>query len=240
MSLALPPARMFVVIDWATEIHAVCVMDTTGQIVAQFTIAHSADGIAMVVRRLAKLGDAADMPIGIERPNGRLVDLLLEAGHPVVVSPNAIKTWREGEVLSGAKSDAAGAAVIAESLRLRTATPYSIRTKALRAVVRGRDDLVQLRVAALHQVAALLEAYWPGGETIFAKLASQIALEFLTYYPTPVSAADPREEYVVAFCTGQGYPGKRPATVRLQRPRSARAGTTDPTLTDAVRVLARA
>ena len=63
---------------------------------------------------------AEEIPVGIERPNGRLVDLLLEAGHPVVpVSPNAIKTWRDGEVLSGAKSDAGDAAVIAEYLRLR-------------------------------------------------------------------------------------------------------------------------
>ncbi len=35
------------------------------------------------------------------------------------VKPNAIKTWRDGEVLSGAKSDAGDAAVIAEYLRLR-------------------------------------------------------------------------------------------------------------------------
>jgi transposase len=79
------------------------------------------------------------MPVAIERPNGRLVDLLLEAGHPVVpVSPNAIKTWREGEVLSGAKSDAGDAAVLAEYLRLRqhrlrTAAPYSDETLALRS-----------------------------------------------------------------------------------------------------------
>ena len=35
------------------------------------------------------------MPVAIERPDGRLLDLLLEAGHPVVpVEPNAIKTWK--------------------------------------------------------------------------------------------------------------------------------------------------
>ena len=115
MSLALPEALLFVGVDWAAAEHAVCVMDATGKIVSQFMIKHSADGIAVLVRRLAKLGDAADIPIASERPNGRLVDLLLEAGHPVVpVKPNAIKTWREGEVLSGAKSDAGDAAVIAE------------------------------------------------------------------------------------------------------------------------------
>jgi hypothetical protein len=39
--------------------------------------------------------------VAIERPDGRLVDRLLEAGHPVVpVQPNAIKAWRDAEVLS--------------------------------------------------------------------------------------------------------------------------------------------
>src|SRR5438552_13085118 len=143
-------------------------MSADGRIVSEFTITHSADGIALLVRRLTKFGAPADIPVGIERPNGRLVDLLLEAGHPVVpVSPNAIKTWREGEVLSGAKSDAADAAVIAEYLRLRqhrltTAVPYSDETLALRTVVRSRGDLVEMRVAATNQLSALLEAHWPG------------------------------------------------------------------------------
>ena len=120
MSLALPEALFFTGIDWAAEIHAVCVLDAAGKIVAEFTIEHSADGIATLIRRLARYGEPGDMPVAIERPDGRLVDLLLEAGHPVVpVKPNAIKTWRDGEVLSGAKSDAGDAAVIAEYLRLR-------------------------------------------------------------------------------------------------------------------------
>ena len=106
MPFALPDALFFTGIDWAAETHAVCVTDTAGKIAAAFTIEHSADGIALLIGRLARYGAPGGMPVAIERPNGRLVDLLLEAGHPVVpVSPNAIKTWREGEVLSGAKSD---------------------------------------------------------------------------------------------------------------------------------------
>ncbi|MGH3303747.1 MAG: IS110 family transposase [Streptosporangiaceae bacterium] len=120
MSFALPDALFFTGIDWAAEAHAVCVLDAAGKTVAQFAIEHSADGIAVLLRRLAPFGAAGGMPVAIERPDGRLVDLLLEAGHPVVpVKPNAIKTWREGEVLSGAKSDRGDAVVIAEYLRLR-------------------------------------------------------------------------------------------------------------------------
>jgi transposase len=194
MSLALPEALVFTGIDWAAAEHAVCVLDAAGKIVTQFTIAHSADGIASLVRRLARYGDPADLPVAIERPSGRLVDLLLEAGHPVVpVSPNAIKTWREGEVLSGAKSDAGDAAVIAEYLRLRyhrlqPAAPHSDETRALRTAVRTRDDLVEMRVAATNQLAALLDAHWPGARAIFADFESPISLEFLTRYPTPASA----------------------------------------------------
>jgi transposase len=176
-----------------------------------------------------------------ERADRALVDLLLEAGHPVVpVSPNAIKTWREGEVLSGAKSDAADAAVIAEYLRLRqhrlkTAAPYSGATKAVRTVVRTRDDLVEMRVAAVNQLAALLDAYWPGAKAIFADLESRIALEFLTRYPTPTAAAHLGEKRLAAFCASRGYSGKRPAAELLQRLRSAPAGTTDEALTTALR-----
>jgi transposase len=241
LSLALPEAQLFTGIDWAAASHAVCVMNAAGKIMAGFTVEHSADGITALIRRLARFGDPGDMPIGIERPDGRLVDLLLEAGHPVVpVKPNAIKAWRDGEVLSGAKSDAGDAAVIAEYLRLRyhrlqPAVPYSDDTRALRTVARSRDDLVDMRVAAVNQLAALLDAHWPGARAIFADLESKIALEFLTAYPTPASAAHLGEKRIAAFCARHGYPGKRPAGQLLQRLRSAPAGTTSQALTTALR-----
>ncbi|WP_084966063.1 IS110 family transposase [Thermoactinospora rubra] len=241
MSLALPPARWFVGVDWAADKHAVCVLDDSGKTIDEFVIAHSSDGIASLIGRLARLDDPAAVPIAIERPNGRLVDLLLEAGHPVVpVKPNAIKTWREGEVLSGAKSDAGDASVIAEYLRLRRhklqlATPYSDQTKAVRTVIRTRDDLVEARVAATNQLAALLETHWPGAKAVFADLASPIALDFLTRYPTPASAAHLGEKRMAAFLVKHGYSGRRRPAELLARLRQAPAGTTGEALTEALR-----
>ena len=208
---------------------------------ASFTIEHSADGIALLIRRLAKYGEAAFIPVAIERPNGRLVDLLLEAGHPVVpVSPNAIKTWREGEVLSGAKSDAGDAAVIAGYLRLRqhklkAAAPCSGQTRALRTVVRTRDDLVEMRVAATSQLSALLEAHWPGAGAVFADVESPISLAFLTRYPAPASARHLGEKGMAAFCAKHGYSGRRSAAELLARLRHAPAGTAAEKLTGALR-----
>ena len=241
MPVTLPDALFFTGIDWAAETHAVCVLDAAGKIAAGFTIEHSADGIAALIRRLARYGAAGDMPVAIERPDGRLVDLLLEAGHPVVpVSPNAIKTWREGEVLSGAKSDAGDAAVIAEYLRLRAhkltvAAPYSDQTRALRAVVRARGDLVEMRVAATNQLSALLDAHWPGAKAIFADVESPVSLEFLTRYPTPAAAAHLGEKRMAAFLVKHGYSGRRTAAELLARLRAAPAGTSREALTEALR-----
>jgi transposase len=238
----LTEALFYVGIDWAAENHAVCVLDDRGRVAGAFTIAHTADGFADLARRLARLsGDASQVPVAIERPDGRLVDALLEAGHPVVpVKPNAIKAWREAEVLSGAKSDEADAEVIAEYLRLRAhklrpAVPYSAETKALRTVVRTREDLVEMRVAATNQLAALLDAHWPGAKAVFADVGSPITLEFLTRYPTPAAAARLGEKRMAAFCAKHGYSGRRPAAELLVRLRAAPAGTLDETLTEALR-----
>jgi transposase len=223
---------MFVGIDWASERHAVCVLDDAGRKATAFVIAHTADGFDQLAARLRRYGDPGGLPVAIERPDGRLVDRLLEAGHPVVpVQPNAIKAWRDAEVLSGAKNDPSDAALIAEYLRLRqhrlrVLASFSPETRALRAVVRTRDDLVDQRVAASNQLGACLEAFWPGAKAIFADLASPITLDFLTRYPTPESAASLGERRLVAFLTKHGYCGRRSPGELLARLRAAPAGLT--------------
>jgi transposase len=232
---------LFIGIDWAAAEHAVCVLDRTGRKVAAFTIEHTAAGFRRLTARLGKLGGTRQAPVAIERPDGRLVDALLEAGHPVLpVKPNAIKTWREAEVLSGAKSDPGDAHVIADYLRvrfhrLRPAAPLSSHTKALRTIVRTRDDLVDARVAAINQLGALLDAHWPGAKAIFADIESAIALAFLTRYPTAASAASLTGKRLAAFCAKQGYSGKKPADVLLARLRCAPAGTLDPVVSEGIR-----
>jgi transposase len=223
-------AACFVGIDWAAEEHAVCVLDKAGHSMGKFTIAHSREGLEKLVKKLGSLGVVGEVPVAVERPDGRLVDCLLEAGHPVVaVSPNAIKTWREAEVGSGAKSDAGDAEVIAEYLRLRQhrleiLEPFSEATRALRAVVRSRDDLVHHRVATANQLQACLDAYWPGPKQLFCNIVSNISLSFLEDYPTPASAARLGEKRMTAFLKRHGYSGGQPAAELVKRLRDAPAG----------------
>jgi transposase len=130
--------------------------------------------------------------------------------------------------------------VIAEYLRLRhhrlqLATPYSSQTKALRTVSRTRGDVVDLRVAVTNQLSALLDSHWPGAKAIFADVESPIALAFLTRYPTARHGAHLGAKRIEAFCTKHGYSGRRTGEQLLARLRAAPTGTTDETLSEAVR-----
>ena len=142
--------------------------------------------------------------------DGRLIDALVEAGHLVVpVSPNGIKARRESEVLSGAKDDASGAGVLAEYLRLRAhkltvLSPYSEQTRALGAVVRARDDLVDQRVDVHNQLKACLHAFRSGAKGVFADVTHEIAPTFLDRYPTPASARTLGEKRMDAFSIKHG------------------------------------
>jgi len=224
---------MFAGIDWAADEHAVCVIDDVGRVAERFTISHTADGFERLVRRLARHGEPAELAVAIERPDGRLVDRLLDAGHPVVpVKTTAIKAWREAEVGSGAKSDPGDAQVIADYLRLRrhdlrSLRPFSEETRALRAVVRTRTDLVDARVAAGNQLAAMLTAFWPGAGELFADVWSEIALAFLERYPMPAAAAHLGEGRMAGFLRKHGYSGRRSPAELLARLRTAPAGLPD-------------
>ena len=91
-------------IDWGSQQHAVCVVESDGKVLMQFTVPHTAAGLAELVARLARCGPPEQLRVGIERPSGLLVDTLVAAGHPVVpIHPNAIKASRPRYRAAGGK-----------------------------------------------------------------------------------------------------------------------------------------
>lgn len=235
MAEAVPEdVRYWVGIDWASETHAVRANDVDGRKVRGWTVKHSQDGIDGLLGVLGRLdAEPGEVVVGIERPDGRLVDRLLAGGFPVVaVSPNAIKAWREAETSSGAKDDDRDADVIAEYVRLRryrlcVLAPYSDQTRALRAAVRTRTDLVEARVATASQLEACLDAFWPGAKAVFCDVTRKIALAFLERYPTPADARGLGEKRMAAFLAKHSYSGGRSAAELLTRLRQAPEGIPD-------------
>jgi len=198
-------------IDWATTEHVVCVLDGSGRRLSRFRVDHTEDGLDDLINRLGGFGDRADVAVGIERPDGLVVDRLLEAGHLVVaVKPAAIRAYASAETPSGAKSDPADAETIAEYLRLKAERldrlrPYSPQTRALRETCRTRVRLVRRRVRATNQLETTLGVWWPGALTAFPDLDTDIAMAFLTRYPTPEAAAHLGPKRMERFLDVAGY-----------------------------------
>lgn len=226
----------FVGIDWASQEHTVCVIDAQARIIWRAVIPHTAEGMTALRTRLTKLAEAAALPVAVERPSGLLVDTLVETGFPVVpIHPNVLKASRPRYSAAQGKSDPGDAFILADLLRtdghrFRPLVPLSDETRALRAMVRTRDDLVQQRVALANQLRALLERFWPGAAALFFDIDSPIALAFLQRYPTPQSAQPLGEKRLQAFLVRHGYCGRRPAQellARLHRAPTGHVGETE-------------
>lgn len=217
-------------LDWGGTSHAICVIDEGGRIVVHFQSRHDAAGVVELLARLARIAPATDMPIAIERPSGLLVDALIEAGHPVVaIHPNVVKACRPRYRAAAGKSDPGDAYLLADILRtdghrFRPLRPCGDDIKALRALVRSRDDLVAERVALGNRLRSLLEGFWPGAAAIFADVDSPIALAFLQRYPTPDSAARLGKQRLAAFLAQHSYCGRRSPVELLARLRAAPVG----------------
>jgi transposase len=139
---------------------------------------------------------------------------------------------------SSRPADRATAPPAARAIRATPSCSDAIR--ALRALVRGRDDLVAQRVALANQLRSLLEGFWPGAAAIFAAIDSPIALAFLTRYPTPDSAARLGEKRMAAFMAQNAYCGRRSPAELLARLKAAPAGLAEEAEADSKGELVRA
>lgn len=210
-------------LDWGGTSHAVCIIDGAGQIVLRFEARHDAAGLVDMATQLSRLAAAAELPIAIERLSGLIVDALVAAGHPVIpIHPNVVKVCRPRYRAAGGKSDPGDAYMLADILRtdehrFRPLMPASDDIRALRALVRGHDDLLAQRVALANQRRSLLEGFWPAAAAVFAAIDSPIALAFVARYPTPDSASRLGEKRIAGFLAQHAYCGRRALAEAFER-----------------------
>jgi transposase len=161
------------------------------------------------------------------------------------IHPNVVKACRPRYRAAAGKSDPGDAYMLADILRtdghrFRALMPASDDIKALRALVRGRDDLLAQRLASANQLRSLLESFWPGATAIFADISSPIALAFIGRYPTPDSAARLAEKRLASFLAQHAYCGRRSPAELLARLRAAPSGLASNAEADAKGEIVRA
>ena len=218
-------------VDWAKDDHAVSVVAPDGEQILRFPVTHDAPGLRSMVRRLLT-ADVAE--VGIERPDGPVVDALRAAGLIVyVIPPGQLKNLRSRYGSAGNKDDRFDAYVLADVVRtdrrrLRPLLVDTPATTALRQSVRARRDLVGHRVAVANQLRAHLQIVFPAAVGLFADIDSEITLRFLERFPTTERAAWLSTKRLAAWLSSVGYCGRTLPDTLYQRLAAAPAGVTGP------------
>jgi transposase len=112
--------QFYVGIDWATQAHQACVLDSSGRILAERSFAHTGEAVAAFAQWLHELagGDPGQAAIAIEIPRGAVVETLVEHGfHLYAINPKQLDRFRDRHSVVGAKDDRRDAFVLGDALR---------------------------------------------------------------------------------------------------------------------------
>jgi transposase len=196
--------RLFVGDDWAEDHHDIELMDGSGRRLAKARLPEGVTGMArlhaMIGNQLADTDTDTDVEevevvIGIETDRGPWVAALVAAGYTVMaVNPLQAARFRDRLGVSGAKSDAGDAHVLADMVRthfheLRPVAGDTARAGAVQVVARTHKTLIWERTRHTQRLRHALRDYFPAALVAFEDLDAADTLQLLAKAPTPARAA---------------------------------------------------
>ena len=146
---------LFVGDDWAEDHHDIEVQDESGRRLARARLAEGLAGVAQLHELIAQHlddGETDQVAIGIETDRGPWVIALIAAGYRVfAINPLQVARYRQRQSVSGAKSDAADAHILADMVRtdshqLRQVAGDSDQAEAVKVVARAHKTLIWERM----------------------------------------------------------------------------------------------
>jgi transposase len=143
------------------------------------------------------------------------VDFLLDHGVEVYpVNPKAVDRVRDRYRMSGSKSDAFDAYMLAEFLRtdqahLKALRPSSEKAQELKMLSRDQRRVVRHKTRFLNQLTTTLKEYYARPLEAFEDLETEIALDFLKQYPTPAHLSALKRKEFNRFATKQHHLSKQ-------------------------------
>jgi transposase len=194
----------YVGIDWADASHQIAIMTVDGQCISEFEIQQTNLGFQHLAKQLKPLGP---IQVNIERPDGLLVDWLIEQGYPVFVTPPRIAARRRPR---RSKDDRGDARLLANLLRTqdedcRPLERHSSLVEILLQLTRAYAQLQRQQTRVANQLRQVLKHYYPVIPDLFSDIKMNIALAFLQTFPTPQSAQALTLEQLTDFLRTQHY-----------------------------------
>ena len=174
--------------DWARDHHVVVIVDSQGQIVADFEFAHSLEGWKEFADKTAAWPSLA---VAIETSQGAAVDQLLQRNYTVYpVNPIAAESYRKRKAPSGTKTDHLDGWGLGDALRVdgqgwKPLQPMDPLTQKLRLLCHDEVSLIQQRTLFANQLQQALLEYYPAALQAFDDWTLSFAWDFLLEFPTP-------------------------------------------------------
>jgi transposase len=173
-------ALLFVGDDWAQDHHDVHLMGEDGQRLAGGRLPEGLAGLARFHELVADHAqDPAQVVIGIETDHGLWVQGLVAAGYQVYsINPLAAARYRDRHHLSGAKSDAADAKLLADLVRTdrhnhTTVATDSSSVEGIKVLARAHQSLIWARTRHANQLRDALREYFPAALIAFQDLTKR-------------------------------------------------------------------
>jgi len=190
--------RLFVGDDWAEDHHDVEVMDEAGKVLAKRRLPEGVAGISQLHGLIGGfLGEEAgesEVLVGIETDRGPWAAALLAAGYRVYpVNPLLSSRYRDRHGVSGAKSDAGDAHMLADLVRtdshqLREAAGDSPEAEGIKVLARTHKTMIWERTREVQRLRHQLREYFPAALEAFGDLDAPDTLELLGRAPDPGQA----------------------------------------------------
>ena len=187
---------IFVGDDWAEQHHDVYLMDESGKRLGSRRLPEGLTGIGQLHELIAQHAEEPDqVVVGIETDRGLWVGALTAAGYQVyAVNPLAVARYRDRHHLSGAKSDASDAKLLADLVRTdrhnhRPVAGDSADAEAIKVLARAHQSLVWTRTRHTNALRNALREYYPAALAAFEDLAHGDALGVLDRAPSPIQGA---------------------------------------------------
>ncbi len=187
---------IFVGDDWAEDHHDVYLMDEAGTRLASRRLPEGLIGIGQLHELIAEHAEEpGEVVIGIETERGPWVAALAAAGYLVyAVNPLAVARYRDRHHVSGAKSDASDAKLLADLVRTdrhnhRPVAGDSADAEAIKVLARAHQSLIWARNRHTNTLRSALREYYPAALEAFENLAHGDALGVLNRAPGPAEGA---------------------------------------------------
>jgi transposase len=208
--------RYYIGVDWGDRLHQVYIGDDEGKKVREMKVQEIPEGLAEIGRWLdERRAEGIELWAAIEKPAGRIVDFLLDHGVEVYpVNPKAVDRVRDRYRMSDSKSDAFDAYVLAEFLRtdqahLKVLRPNSEKAQELKMLSRDQRRVGRHKSRLLHQLTTTLKEYYARPLEVFDDIETEVALDFLTRYPTPAHLSALKRKEFNRFATKQHHLSKQ-------------------------------